>query len=81
MDMEKLIATILEPLVDHKDDLVVKELPEDAEGFTIYEVLVNQEDVGRVIGKRGRIAQAVRSICYAAATKEGKKIRINIDHF
>lgn len=81
MDFEKLIHTLIEPLVDHKSDLVVKEFSQDEDGFTMYQVMVNQEDVGRVIGKHGRIANSVRTICYAAASKEGKKVRINIDHF
>lgn len=76
-----LLRTLIEPLVDYKDDLVIKELTEDAFGYIVYEVIVNQEDIGRVIGRRGSIAKAIRTICFAAATKNNKKIKINIDHF
>lgn len=81
MIIETLLKTLIEPLVDYKEDVVVKEFTEDADGFIVYEVIVNREDIGRVIGKRGKIARAIRTICYAAAMKDKKKIRINIDHF
>jgi hypothetical protein len=81
MMIETLIKTLVEPLVDHQEDIFVKQFTEDADGYIIYEVLVNREDIGRVIGKHGSIAQAIRTICYAAAMKNKKRIRINIDHF
>lgn len=81
MNLENLLRTLVEPLIDHKDDLIVKQFAEDADGYTVYEVIVNQVDVGRVIGKGGNIAQAIRTICYAAAMKDQKRVRINIDSF
>jgi uncharacterized protein len=81
MNLEKLIKTLVEPLVDHKDEVIVKQFAEDADGFIVYEIMVNKADVGRVIGKGGNIAQAIRTICYAAAMKENKRVRINIDSF
>lgn len=81
MNMVALLKTLIEPLVDYKDDLVVKELTEDAYGYLVYEVIVNKEDIGRVIGRRGNIAKAIRTVCFAAAMKNNKKIKINIDHF
>ena len=61
---------------------LIKDLvnPEEDEMLTI-QVIVNQEDLGRVIGKNGRIANAIRTIAYASASREGKKININIDSF
>lgn len=81
MNLENLIRTMIEPLVEFKDEVVVKQFDEDADGYIVYEVIVNQADVGRIIGKGGRIAQAMRTICYAAATKQNKRVRINIDSF
>lgn len=81
MNLEALIRTIIEPLVEHKDEIIVKQFDEDADGYIVYEVMVNQADVGRIIGKGGKIAQAIRTICYAAAMKQDKRVRINIDSF
>ncbi len=68
------------PLVVNPSDVAVKTIDEDDEQLTI-QVLVNQEDLGRVIGKNGKIASAIRTIAYAGASKEGKRIKIDIDAF
>ncbi|HEY8364514.1 MAG TPA: KH domain-containing protein [Haloplasmataceae bacterium] len=81
MNIENLIKTLIEPLVDHKEDIFVKQFPEDVDGHIVYEVMLNKDDIGRVIGKNGNVAQAIRTICYAAALKNNQKVRINIDHF
>jgi len=80
VNFEKLISDLVTPLVVHSEDLVVKKFAEDDESVTI-QVLVNQEDLGRVIGKGGKIANAIRTIAYAAASRLGKKINIDIDAF
>lgn len=80
VDFEKLIKSIITPLVLHPEDVVVKTIAEKDNEITI-QVLVNEEDLGRVIGKGGRIASAIRTIAYAGASKEGKYIRIDFDSF
>ncbi len=80
VDFEKLVLDLVTPLVIHPEDLLVKKFSEDEDSVTI-QVLVNQEDLGRVIGRSGRIANAIRTIAYAAASRVGKKININIDSF
>ena len=80
VNYEKLIKDLVNPLVIHPDDIMVKKFSEDEQMLTI-QVIVNQEDLGRVIGKNGRIANAIRTIAYAAASREGKRITINIDSF
>ncbi|HAQ56587.1 MAG TPA: hypothetical protein DCR44_04210 [Acholeplasmatales bacterium] len=80
VNFEKLISDLVTPLVVHPEDLVVKKFAEDDESMTI-QVLVNQDDLGRVIGKGGKIANAIRTIAYAAASRLGKKINIDIDAF
>jgi len=67
-------------LVMNPKDVVVQILDEDLENVTI-QVMVNEEDLGRVIGKGGRIASAIRTIVYAGAAKENKRVQINIDSF
>ena len=80
VNYEKMIKDLVTPLVVHSDDLVVKKLSDDGQMITI-QVFVNQEDLGRVIGKNGRIANAIRTIAYASASREHKKITINIEAF
>ncbi len=80
INFEELIKNMVAPLVVNPNDVTVKKLDEDEE-LLIIQVLVNKEDLGRVIGKNGKIAQAIRTIAYAGASKEGKKIKIDIDSF
>jgi hypothetical protein len=70
----------VKPLVVHDEDLMVKKFSEDEETITI-QILVHEDDLGRVIGKGGKIANAIRTIAYAAASRLGKKINIDIDAF
>ena len=80
VNYEKLINDLVQPLVMHPEDLMVKKFSEDERMLTI-QIIVNQDDLGRVIGKNGRIANAIRTIAYASASREHKKITINIDSF
>ncbi|MDO9630047.1 MAG: KH domain-containing protein [Acholeplasmataceae bacterium] len=80
VDFEKLIKNMIMPLVVNPDDVLVKILSTDDETITI-QLLVNEADLGRVIGKGGKIASAMRTIVYAGASKEGKRVQIDIDSF
>ncbi len=80
VNYEKLINDLVQPLVMHPEDLMVKKFSEDDKMLTI-QIIVHQDDLGRVIGKNGRIANAIRTIAYASASREHKKISINIDSF
>lgn len=80
VDFEKLIKNMIMPLVVNPDDVLVKILSTDDDTITI-QLLVNEADLGRVIGKGGKIASAMRTIVYAGASKEGKRVNIDIDSF
>lgn len=80
VDFESLLKNMIKPLVTNPDDVVVKILSKDDENISI-QVLVNDADLGRVIGKGGRIATAIRTICYAGAAKENVRLQIDIDSF
>lgn len=80
VDFENLLLNMIKPLVTNPDDVVVKILSQDSENVSI-QVLVNDSDLGRVIGKGGRIATAIRTICYAGAAKENVRVQIDIDSF
>ncbi|MBI2251363.1 MAG: KH domain-containing protein [Armatimonadetes bacterium] len=74
--MKELLVYLAKSLVDTPDSVVVNEV--QGERSTILELRVASEDMGKVIGKQGRIAQALRTIVKAAATKEGKRVMIEI---
>ncbi|MFA6377805.1 MAG: KH domain-containing protein [Acholeplasmataceae bacterium] len=80
VDFEKLIKNMIVPLVVNPDDVLVKIISNDQDAITI-QLLVNEADLGRVIGKGGKIASAMRTIVYAGASKEGKRVQIDIDSF
>ncbi len=69
--MKELIETIVKPLVDFPDDVQVTVHEEDAR--IIYQLSVNKNDMGKVIGKQGRVAKAIRTVVYAAASTSLKK--------
>ena len=70
MDYEKFVGDLIKPLVLKPEEVVVKQFGDD-ENISI-QVLVNSEDFGRVIGKKGRIANAIRTIAYACAARDNK---------
>ena len=74
--MRELVEVIAKALVDHPEEVVVTE---KEEGKTlVLEVKVAESDMGKVIGKQGRIAKAIRSVVKAAAAKEDKKVIVDI---
>ncbi len=76
--MEKLVEIIAKALVDHPDQVVVHQ--EEDGRMIIIRLRVAQEDMGKVIGKQGRIAKAMRTVVNAAGTKTNKRIIVDIDN-
>lgn len=74
--MKELVEVLAKSLVDSPDDVIVREKEEN--GSIILELSVNKDDMGKVIGKQGRIAKAIRTVVKAAAIKEGKKVVVEI---
>ena len=74
--MEELLKFILESLVENKDAIKI-ECKEDNSSI-VYEVEVDESDVGKIIGKNGKVAQAIRSILHSCGHKEGKKVIFKI---
>ncbi len=74
--MKELVEVLAKALVDHPDEVVVTETEKD--NATIVELRVSSEDMGKVIGKQGRIAKAIRSLVKAAASKDDKKVVVEI---
>ncbi len=76
MEVKELVEQIAKSLVDNSDEVSVTE--EQEERSTVLELRVAQEDLGKVIGKQGRTARAVRTILTAAGRKLGKDFRLQI---
>ena len=76
--MVELVESIAKALVDKPEEVEVKET-EDKTGIVI-ELKVAEEDIGKIIGRQGRIAKALRAVVKAAATKSGKKVTVEIMH-
>lgn len=74
--MKELVEVIAKALVDNPDEVVVTEKSEGDE--IILELNVASSDMGKVIGKQGRIARAIRSVVKAAASKDDKKVVLEI---
>jgi hypothetical protein len=74
--MKELVETIAKAIVDHPDMVHINEV--EGEKSVILEVSVADDDMGKIIGRQGRIARAIRTVVKAAATKEGKKVIVDI---
>ena len=74
--MKELVEVIAIALVDYPDEVTVTETENEKE--IVLELHVAQSDMGKVIGKQGRIAKAIRSVVKAAASKENKKVLVDI---
>ena len=77
--MKKLLETIASGLVENKDAVRVDEDEPDSEGVVVYHLHVAPDDMGRVIGKQGKIAKAIRTVMRAGAGRTNRKIMVEID--
>ena len=75
--MKELVEVIAKVLVDHPDQVTVTE--SSSERSNVIELHVAQEDMGKVIGRQGRIAKAIRSVVKAASAQEDYRIDVDID--
>ncbi|NCU16254.1 KH domain-containing protein [Pallidibacillus pasinlerensis] len=75
--MKNLIESLVKPLVDYPEEVTIEAVEED--NRIIYKLTVHKDDIGKVIGKRGRVAKAIRTVVYAYAhTTENKKVFLEI---
>ncbi len=77
--MQELLITIVKGLVENPDAVTVAVDEPDDRGVVVYHLHVAEEDMGRVIGKQGRIAKAIRTVVKAGATRTGEKVQVDID--
>ncbi len=74
--MKELLELIAKALVDNPDDVSVQEV--EGERFMILELRVHADDMGKVIGKQGRIAKSIRTVISAAAIRQDKRVDVKI---
>ncbi len=77
--MEKLLVSIASGLVENPEAVTVTTDEPNEEGIIVYHLKVAENDMGRVIGKQGRIAKAIRTVMRAAANRNEQKIAVEID--
>ncbi len=77
--MKDLLYAIVEGLVEDKSAIEITEDAPDSEGTIVFHLRVASDDMGRVIGKQGRIAKAIRTVMRAGASKNNQKVMVEID--
>lgn len=80
INYEKFLSDLVGPLILHPEEMVVKTFSEEDNVITI-QIMVHPDDVGRLIGRKGRVINAVRTIAFTCAARYGKKIEISVDSF
>ena len=77
--MKELLEIIAKGLVENPDKVSVTVDEPNERGIIVYHLHVDESEMGRVIGKQGRIAKAIRTIVKAGATRSGEKVQVDID--
>ena len=77
--MKDLLIAIVSGLDEKPDEITVTVDEKNEEGIVVYHLHVSAEDMGRVIGRQGRIAKAIRTVMRAAATRNNERIQVEIE--
>lgn len=78
INYEQLLVELVKPLVTHPESISVKVSEKDSKNILVN-VLVHKDDIGRVIGKKGRVASSIRTLVYAAAMRYNENVSIEFD--
>lgn len=77
--MKELLVSIVKGLVEKPEEIAVSVDEKNEEDVIIYHLHVAEEDMGRVIGRQGRIAKAIRTVMRAAAARNDEKVQVEIE--
>lgn len=77
--MKDLLTYIITSIVDNADKISIEE--QDINGIVNFEVCIAKEDIGRVIGKEGKVIRAIRNVMKIPAMKQNKKVQISVNEF
>ena len=82
MDLVELTKEIIMALAKDKDSVSVKEFETDEENTILIQVMVAEDDIGRIIGKEGKVSNAIRTLVQASSyLKDNKRVKISIDKY
>ena len=81
MDIVKLIKDIIEPLVDNKEAIIIKQLPNENEKEELFLVVADSSDIAKLIGKGGNVANSIREIVHIAGKLNDRLIRVKFEAF
>ena len=76
-NIETLLTTIIQPLIRYQDELNIQ--VDETDEFIEYHLFLNPEDVGRVIGRKGRVIRSIRTIIYSIRNTSDKRIKIVVN--
>lgn len=79
LDIAGLVKTVVEPLLEYKEDLdITVDQAEEEDGTLFVEIRVNSEDAGKVIGRQGRVIKAIRTLARAAGSRAGTHVEVEL---
>ncbi len=81
MDYEKIIHALIDPIVENKDIVMIRELPSDSPHEVVLLIVAENEDTARLIGRKGSIANALRELLAVAGKTENKRIHLKFESF
>ncbi|NCA96787.1 MAG: KH domain-containing protein [Bacteroidia bacterium] len=81
MDYEKIIHALIDPIVENKDIIMIRELPSDSPRDVVLLIVAENEDTARLIGRKGTIANALRELLAVAGKSENKRIHVKFESF
>ncbi len=82
MDLISFTESLVKSIVDDSDMVTVKEFPTDDDNSILIQVIVSSDDIGKIIGKNGKVINAIKTLVQASSyIKENKNVKINVDNF
>ena len=81
MDYEKIIHALIDPIVENKDIIMIRELTSDSSREVVLLIVAESDDTARLIGRKGAIANALRELISVAGKSENKRIHLKFESF